>query len=212
MNHAFCGKSTKFGTHVHDTNKSKFSYSAKPDFPRGVSGGHLKKWPLCHHISETKRRRAIIVDSIVFWGVYFRKRIAKYIMPLYPPFWMPFEQNGGHLQRNRSILETKRRRASIVTLCLGFVGRRFQRKHCRIHHAINCIHHFESHLKNMASISKVILLSQKLRGVEPSISALCLGFVRHILAEQNIVSYVSVLGINYFDVYGGHFTKWRPFQ
>ena len=22
---------------------------------------------------------------------------------------------------------------------------------------------------------------------------------------------MSVLGINHFDVYGGHFTKWRPF-
>ena len=40
----------------------------------------------------------------------------------------------------------------------------------------------------MASISKVIRLSQKLRGVEPSISTLCLGFVGHILAEKSIVS------------------------
>ena len=29
--------------------------------------------------------------------------------------------------------------------------------------------------------------------------------------RKRIVSYVSVLGINHFDVYGGHFTKWRPF-
>ena len=35
----------------------------------------------------------------------------------------------------------------------------------------------------MASISKVI----RLRGVEPSISSLCLGFVGHILAEKSIV-------------------------
>ena len=54
VNRAFCGKSTKFGTHVHDTKKSKFSCSAKPDFPCGGCGSHLKKWPLCHHISETK--------------------------------------------------------------------------------------------------------------------------------------------------------------
>ena len=69
----------------------------------------------------------------------------------------------------------------------------------------HCIHHVGSHFKNMAR------LSQKLRGVEPSISTLCLGLVGHILAEKSIVSYVSVLGINHFDVYGGHFTKWRPF-
>ena len=49
---------------------------------------------------------------------------------------------------------------------------------------INCIHHFGSHLKNMAAISKVIRLSQKLRGAEPSISTLCLGFVGRILAEK----------------------------
>ena len=40
---------------------------------------------------------------------------------------------------------------------------------------------------------------------------LCLGFVGYILAEKNIVSCVSVLSINHFDVGGGHFTKWRPF-
>ena len=28
--------------------------------------------------------------------------------------------------------------------------------------------------------------------------------------RKNIVSYVSVLSIDHFDVYGGHFTKWRP--
>ena len=62
---AFCGKSMKLGTYVHHTKPSKFSYSAKTDFPRGGCVSHFKKWPLCHHIiSETKRRRAIIVDSI----------------------------------------------------------------------------------------------------------------------------------------------------
>ena len=45
-------------------------------------------------------------------------------------------------------------------------------------------HHFGSHLKNMAAISKVIRLSQKLSDVEPSISTLCLGFVGRILAEK----------------------------
>ena len=124
-------------------------------------------------------------------------------MPLYPPFWRPFEKNGGHLQRNKSILETKRRRASIVTLCLGFVGRRFQRMYCRIHHAIASTI-LEAILKTWRQFL-VIRISQKLRGVEPSISPPCRAFV-----EKSIVSYVSVLGINHFEVYGGHFTKWRP--
>ena len=127
----------KLGTDVHHTKPSKFSYSAKPDFPRGGFGGHLKKCPLCHHISETKRRRAIIVDSIYrFSGATLYIGIAEYIMPLYPPFWRPFKQNGGYFQRNMPISETKRRRVSILTLCLCFAGHRFHRKYCRIHHAI----------------------------------------------------------------------------
>ena len=77
VNRAFCGKSTKFGTHVHNTKKSKFSYSAKPDVPHGAFGGHFKKWPLCHDISETKRRRAIIVDSIGFLGRRFQKKYCQ---------------------------------------------------------------------------------------------------------------------------------------
>ena len=43
VNRAFCGKSMKLGTDVHHTKPSKFSYSAKPGFPRGGFGGHLKK-------------------------------------------------------------------------------------------------------------------------------------------------------------------------
>ena len=42
----------------------------------------------------------------------------------------------------------------------------------------HCIRHFGVHLSKMAAIFEVIPLSQKLRGAEPSISTLCLGFVR----------------------------------
>ena len=169
----------KLGTDVHHTKQSKFSYSAKPDFPRWGFGGHLKKWPLFHHISETKRRRAIIVDSIyrfsvgriqslnfdsvyilwgtdfvyILWGTDFIESIAEYIMPLHPAFWKPFKKHGGHFQRNTSISETKRRRAFNFDSMSRFCG------------AYTC--------------------------------------------RKSIVSYVSVLGINHFDVYGGHFTKWR---
>ena len=38
--------------------------------------GHFKKWPLCHHISENKRRGAIIVDSIYrFSGAYISENL-----------------------------------------------------------------------------------------------------------------------------------------
>ena len=86
-------------------------------------------------------------------------------------------------KKNRPISETKRRRVSILTLCLCFVGRGFHRKYCRIHHAIASTI-FGSHLGNMAAMSKVIRQSQKVRGVEPSISTLCLGFVGLILTEK----------------------------
>ena len=58
----------------------------------------------------------------------------------------------------------------------------------------------------MAAISKVVLLSQEIRYTEPSISTLCLGSVGCRL-EENVLCLMSVLGINHFDVYGGHFTK-----
>ena len=58
--------------------------------------------------------------------------------------------------------------------------------------------------------SKTISETKRLRAFNFD-SFLCLGFEGNILAEKIIVSYVSVLGINHFDVYGGHFTKWRPF-
>ena len=51
-------------THFNYTKTSKFSYSAKPDFPCGGCGSQFETWPPCHHISESKRRRAFIVDSI----------------------------------------------------------------------------------------------------------------------------------------------------
>ena len=130
-------------------------------------------------------------------------------MPLYPPFWRPFKQNGGYFQRNMPISETKRRRVSIFTLCLCFVGHRLHRKYCRIHHAIsstileailqNC-----GHFQSKTSISE----TKRCRAFNfDSMSRFCGAYT----CRTSIVSYVSVLGINHFDFYGGHFTKWRPF-
>ena len=115
VNRAFCGKSTKFGTHVHDTKKCKFSYSAKPDFPCGAVAGIFKN------------------------GRYVT--ISQKLRGLEP---------------------------SLSNLHIGFLGHRFQKKYCRIHHAI---------VSAIYAKYKVIRLSQKLRGAEPSISTLCLGFV-----------------------------------
>ena len=91
-------------------------------------------------------------------------------------------QNGGHLQSNTSISETKRRRdfnfASMSRFCRAWISEKvFPNTPC------HCIHHFGGELKKMAAISKVVRLSQKLRDTEPSISTLCLGSVGCRLEE-----------------------------
>ncbi len=55
VNRAFCGKSMKLGTDVYHTKPTKFSYSAKPDFPCGVFQSNMS-------ISETKRCMAFDLD------------------------------------------------------------------------------------------------------------------------------------------------------
>ncbi len=101
-------------------------------------GGHLKNGRYATIYQKLRGVEPSLLTLYIygFWGVDFRKGIAEYIMPLYPPFWRPFKQNGGHFQGNRPISETKGRRVSILTLCLCFVGHRFHRKYCRIHYAI----------------------------------------------------------------------------
>ena len=66
-------------THLHYTKTSEFSYSDKPDFPCGCCGSQFETWPPCHHISESKRRRAFIVDSIYigFQGRSFQNRYCR---------------------------------------------------------------------------------------------------------------------------------------
>ena len=76
---------------------------------------------------------------------------------------------------------------SISTLCLGFVGRGFQRKYCRIRHAIVSTI-LEAIKKKMAVIYKVVRLSEKLGDTEPSISTLCLSSLGCRLEEKVLCS------------------------
>ena len=106
--------------------------------PVGAVTAILKKWPLCHYISETKRRRAVIIDSIYrFSGAQISEKV------LTNTSCHCIRHFGGHLCKMAAIyklirLSQKLRGAepSISTLRLGFVGRGFQKKYCRIHHAI----------------------------------------------------------------------------
>ena len=99
-------------------------------------------------------------------------------------------QNGGHLQSNTSISETKRRRSlnfdSMSRFCWAWISEKvLPNTPC------HCIHHFGGNINKMAAISKVVRLSQKLRYTEPSISTLCVGSVGCRHEEKYCVVYVS---------------------
>ena len=74
-------------------------------------------------------------------GRTFQKNIAEYIMPLYPPFWSPFKQNGGHFRSNTSIPETKRRRAFNFDAMSRFFGSLIS-EIVLPNTSCHCIHHY----------------------------------------------------------------------
>ena len=94
-------------------------------------------------ISETKRRRTFNFDSIYRFCEAFYKMaaISKVIR-----------------------LSQKLRGAepSMLTLYIGFVGRRFQKKYCRIHHA-NVSAILEAILQKMVTIFNVMRLKLSLK-------------------------------------------------
>ena len=63
----------------------------------------------------------------------------------------------------------------MLTLCIGCTGRRFQKNYCHTYHTI--LSDIVKPILQMAAISKVIRLSQNLRGAEPPMLTLCIGFV-----------------------------------
>ena len=99
------------------------------------NGGHFQSNT---SISEPKRRRASNVDSMYrFCGAY----IPEKVLPNVPHHsfrhcerhftkWRPFPKYYGLSQKLRGAGRP------MLTLCIGFVGRRFQKKYCQIHHAI----------------------------------------------------------------------------
>ena len=96
-------------------------------------------------------------------------------------------QNGSHLQSNTSISETKRRRAFNFDSMSRFCGACISEK-ALPNTPCHCIHRFGGDLNQMAAISKVVHLSEKLRYTKPSISTLCLGYVGCRLEEKVLCS------------------------
>ena len=68
----------------------------------------------------------------------------------------------------------------MLTLCIGFVGRRFQKKYCQMYHTIvsdivKPILQNGGHFQRVSSI--IISISQNLRGTEPPMLTLYIGFL-----------------------------------
>ena len=64
----------------------------------------------------------------------------------------------------------------MLTLCIGFVGRRFQNNYCQMYHTI-LSDIVKPILQNGGHFQSITVYLKKLRGAERSILTLCIGFV-----------------------------------
>ena len=90
----------------------------------------------------------------------------------------------------------------MLTLCIGFVGRRFQKNYCQMYHTIlsdivKPILQNGGHFQRVSSI--IIRLSQNLRGTEPPMLTLCIGFLGRRFQKKVLP--------NTSCHFGGHFPK-----
>ena len=91
----------------------------------------------------------------------------------------------------------------MLTLCIGFVGRRFHKKYCQMYQTILCdIVNYK-----MAAISKVLRLSQNLRGAERPMSTLCIGFVGRRFQKKYCQIHHAIISA----ILEAIFQKRRPF-
>ena len=124
----------KFGTHVHYTKTSKFSYSAKPDYACGDFGAHFPKWPLSQKLRGAEPSTLTLYIGFV-WRIFQKKYCHMYHTTL-SNIMKALLQNGGHFQSRRLSQKLRGAEPSMLSRCIGFVGRRIQKKYCRIHDAI----------------------------------------------------------------------------
>ena len=89
-------------------------------------------------ISETKRHRSFNVDSMYrVCGAYISDKLLANVSHHSIPHcethftkWRPFPKYYGLSQKLRGA------ERSMLTLCIGFVGRRFQANYCKMYHTI----------------------------------------------------------------------------
>ena len=129
-------------------------------------------------ISETKRRRAFNVDSMYrFCGALISDKLLANLSHHSIPRcethftkWRPFPKYYSLSQKLRGA------ERSMLTLCIGFVGRRFPKKYCQIHHAIiSAI--LEAIFQKMAAFFKVIrVIFENMRQIIVTLVYTCIMF------------------------------------
>ena len=92
-------------------------------------------------ISETKRRRSAEPSISTLYIGFVRRRFQKKYCQIYHTILSDIVkailQNGGHFQSITSISQKLRgAEHSMLTQCIGFVGRRFQKNYCQMYHTI----------------------------------------------------------------------------
>ena len=102
---------------------------------------HFTKWrpfPKYYGLSQKLRgaERSMLTLCIGFVGRRFQKNYCQMYHTILSDIVNAILQNGGHFQSITVYQKLRGAERSMLTLCIGFVGRRFQKKYCQIHHAI----------------------------------------------------------------------------
>ena len=93
----------------------------------------------------------------------------------------------------------------MLTLCIGFVGRRFQKNYCQMYHTI--LYDIVKPILQNGGHFQIIRLSQNLRGAEPPMLTLCIGFVGRRFQKNYCQMYHTILSdiVKPILQNGGHF-------
>ena len=73
---------------------------------------------------------------IGFVGRRFQKNYCQMYHTILSDIVKPILQNGGHLQSITVYLKLRGAERSMLTLCIGYMGRRFQKNYCQMYHTI----------------------------------------------------------------------------
>ena len=89
-----------------------------------------------HYLRNEEAQNLQFLLYIGFVRRRFQKKYSQMYHNILSDIVKAILQNGGHFQRNSLSQNLRGAEPPMLTLCIGFVGRRFQKKYCQIHHAI----------------------------------------------------------------------------